>query len=49
MLKKFNDKIKDVDLTESWESFKTSVYQAGVETLGLVKKTHSDWFDDNNV
>ena len=47
--KEFNNKIKVVDLTEQWETFKTTVYEAGVETLGLVKKTHSDWFDDNNV
>lgn len=46
--KEFNQKLENANLTESWNSFKTQVYDTGAEVLGYVSKKHSDWFDDNN-
>ena len=40
--------IEDVQFDGAWEQFKTKVYNTSVEVLGLRKRKHRDWFDEND-
>ena len=39
---------QDLLTLESWGSFSESLYSVSAEFLGRKKKTHKDWFDENN-
>ena len=32
----------------TWDQFRTKIYKTCVETLGLKKRKHRDWFDEND-
>ena len=36
------------NIEETWSRFRDTVYAAANETLGLNKRKHQDWFDENN-
>jgi hypothetical protein len=38
----------EVQFDGTWDKFKTEVYSASVEVLGLRKRKHRDWFDEND-
>ena len=42
------DAFENVEFDGTWNTFKAEVYNAGVEVLGLKKRKHQDWFDDND-
>jgi hypothetical protein len=50
---KLEDQADDIVITDdvegSWSSFKNKLYGVSHETLGMNKKHHKDWFDENDA
>ena len=40
--------LEDEQYDGTWDKFKTEVYNASVAVLGLRKRKHRDWFDEND-
>lgn len=40
---------ENTSVEEEWETLKNLVYTSSSEKLGLVKRKHQDWFDENDV
>ena len=36
------------ELDEAWSSFTTTLFETTKDTIGLSKRSHQDWFDQNN-
>lgn len=41
--------VEDSQFDGSKEDLKKTIYNISVDVLGLRKKKHQDWFDDNNL
>ena len=37
------------NLVTDWPTFKTQVYDAAMKVLGVCKRKHQDWFDDQDL
>ncbi|KAG7298212.1 hypothetical protein JYU34_019023 [Plutella xylostella] len=40
--------LAEQDLNEEWKSLCSNLVESATETLGLKKRVHEDWFDENN-
>ncbi len=36
-------------INDMWDDFSTTLYNTAIEVLGVSKRSHQDWFDDNNM
>ena len=45
---KFSESLKCLEGVTDWETFRDTMCRVGKDTLGVVKRTHKDWFDDND-
>ena len=43
------DKLDRLDFDSIWDQFKERVYSVCLESLGLQRKKHKDWFDENDA
>ena len=43
------DKLDRLDFDSTWDQFKEQVYSVGLQSLGLQRKKHKDWFDENDT
>ena len=39
---------ENVEFDGTWDQLKTNLYNIGVDVLGLKKRKHRDWFDEND-
>ena len=47
MRRTVRDKLDRLDFDGTWDQFKEQVYSSvGLESLGLQRKKHKDWFDE---
>ena len=43
------EKLNETHFDGTWEQFKTTMYDTGLEVLGTKENKHRDWFDENSV
>ena len=41
--------VKATDVEACWELFRDVVYSASADVLGFPKRSHQDWFDENDL
>ena len=49
MRKAVSDKLDRLEFDGTWDHFKDQVYSVGLESLGLQRRQHKDWFDENDT
>ena len=43
-----SEAFESAEFDGTWEQFKSATYKIGVDVLGLKKRKHRDWFDENH-
>ncbi|CAI9718488.1 Hypothetical predicted protein [Octopus vulgaris] len=41
--------IGEEEFDGTWAQFKTTIYNVGVDAIGLRNRKHRDWFDEKNL
>ena len=46
--KELQEALESEQFDSTWDQFRTKIYKTCVKTLGLKKRKHRDWFDEND-